>query len=202
MHMRNLFILFFILIVSGCSKPGQTVIEGVIPGFQETEQYMYLVAAEQTNQRPKDSVRIADSTFTFRVPATGEVKLLWLKPTLRLRYQPMLVVLESGRVRVVVAEKSKVEGTRLNDALQAWKERKERNDAASAFIMQGLEKTSHEDSVRWLHQAKQLSKQFHTYNFEFLKQHAKDSLGHFLFRQIGFSLNQQQQNQLCVWMQP
>lgn len=201
MKIRSLFILFALLTMAGCSKPEQAVIEGVIPGFREAGQYMYLVAAEQTNQRPKDSVLIADSTFTFRVPATGEVKLLWLKPIMRLRYQPMLVVLEAGRVRITIAEKSKVEGTPLNDALQAWKERKEQHDAASAFIMQGLEKTSCEDSARWLNQANQLSAQFGNANFEFLKQHAKDSLGHFLFRQIGFTLSEQQQKQLRVWMQ-
>lgn len=103
-----------------CSSPNEYSITGTVPkGLYEGE-WIYSTPAEGNFIGRIDSCRIKDSKFHF----TGnkeEVRIIRLKPILRLVAQEMLVVTEPGTIHVAVNTSSKVWGTPQNDTLMQWK---------------------------------------------------------------------------------
>ena len=99
--------------------------------------------------------------------------------------QELLVVTESGNIKVVLNSPSSVHGTPQNDALQLWKEEKEKNMAAYNFIRNGLQTVSGKDSLRWIAQKDTLQERERIYNERFLKEQGNNTVGTFIRKMVG-----------------
>jgi hypothetical protein len=107
------------------------------------------------------------------------------RPILRLTLQELLIVTEPGITKVVLNSVSSAHGTPQNDALQLWKEEKEKNMAAYNFIRNGLQTVSGKDSLRWIAQKDTLQKRERIYNERFLKEQGNNTVGTFIKTMVG-----------------
>ena len=120
------FILLPLLFLCSC-RPGTEnnyTINGYLPSTELDGEYIYLVPFENASPETVDSALIADGQFRFS--GNGEeIKILRMRPVLRLKSQEILLVTEPGVINVNIDSISWAGGTPQNDVLQLWKEETE-----------------------------------------------------------------------------
>lgn len=103
---------------------------------------------------------------------------------------------EPGTIHVKADSLGSVTGTPQNDALQKWKEGREKKQTAYRFIRQGLRTAAGEDSLHLVQMRDTLRKQEQEMNFLFLKEQGNNTLGTFMQKMLRGSLTEEQQKQL------
>ena len=144
--MKYLFIgVFTLLCLFACqSNDSKYIIEGTLPTAQQDGEWIYLAPMENASIENIDSTRIENARFTFQ--GTGEeMKVLRMRILLRLKFQELLVVTEPGVTSVRIDSISSASGTPQNDALQHWKDRKQKTDSESYALWTALKTCSPED---------------------------------------------------------
>lgn len=91
-------------------------------------EWIYLVPMENAPGRV-DSVKITNASFSFSGQGE-EMRVLRLRHLLRIYIQELLVVTEPGTIHVKADSVGSVTGTPQNDALQKWKEGREKMQEA------------------------------------------------------------------------
>lgn len=195
MKTRFLFLYLIYLLLIGCGNPDQSfIIQGTLPSARYDGEWIYLVPMENPQGRV-DSVKIADATFSFK--GTGEeMRVLRLRHILRLRIQELLVVTEPGTILVKADSIGSVTGTPQNEALQSWKEDREKKQTAYQFIRKGLRTAVGTDSLRLVQQGDTLRIQEQERNLLFLQQQGNNTLGKFMQKMLRNSLTEDQQKKL------
>ena len=122
-----------LLTVAACSKKeqpaGRCHIVGVAPNPTLEGKRIFLVPfSGPATAETVDSIEIHDGKFEFDTDTLMMAKIL-IDYHYRLGFQPLLVVVEPGEVKVVVDSISSASGTPQNDSLQVWKETTERHNA-------------------------------------------------------------------------
>lgn len=122
-----------LLTVAACSKKeqpaGRCHIVGVAPNPTLEGKRIFLVPfSGPATAETVDSIEIHDGKFEFDTDTLMMAKIL-IDYHYRLGFQPLLVVVEPGEVKVVVDSISSASGTPQNDSLQVWKEATERHNA-------------------------------------------------------------------------
>lgn len=195
--MKTHFLFFCIgyLFLASCGNSRQNyVIEGTLPSVKYDGEWIYLVPMENAPGRV-DSVKIANASFSFSGQGE-EMRVLRLRHLLRIYIQELLVVTESGTIYVKADSLGSVTGTLQNDALQKWKEGREKKQAAYRFIRQGLRTAVGEDSLHLVQMRDTLRKQEQEMNLLFLKEQGNNTLGTFMQKMLRGSLTEEQQKQL------
>ena len=195
--MKTHFLFFCIgyLFWVSCGNSGQNyVIEGTLPSTKYDGEWIYLVPMENASGRV-DSVKIANASFSFSGEGE-EMRVLRLRHLLRIYIQELLVVTEPGTIHVKADSLGSVTGTPQNDALQKWKEGREKKQTAYRFIRQGLRTAAGEDSLHLVQMRDTLRKQEQEMNFLFLKEQGNNTLGTFMKKMLRGSLTEEQQKQL------
>lgn len=195
MKTHLLFLCIGCLLWAGCGDSRQKYrIEGTLPSVQYDGEWIYLVPMENAPGRV-DSVKIANASFAF-FGQGEEMKILRMRPPLRLKIQELLVVTEPGVIRVKADSIGTVTGTSQNDALQRWKEDKEKKQAAYWFIRTGLKNAMGEDSLGLVQMRDTLRMQEQERNFLFLKEQGTNTLGKFMQNILRASLTEEQKRRL------
>ncbi|MEL5892431.1 DUF4369 domain-containing protein [Bacteroides sp. GD17] len=195
MKTRILFLGIISCLLASCGNSGQHfVIEGTLPSAKYDGEWIYLVPMENAPGRV-DSVKISNAAFSFSGQGE-EMRVLRLRPILRLRIQELLVVTEPGTIHAKADSIGSVTGTPQNDALQVWKEGREKKQTAYRFIHKGLRKAVGEDSLRLVQMRDTLRMQEQEMNFLFLKEQGNNTLGKFMQKMLRSSLTEEQQKQL------
>ena len=146
--MKTRILLFCIscLLWASCGNSGQNyVIEGTLPSVKYDGEWIYLVPMENAPGRV-DSVKITNASFSFSGQGE-EMRVLRLRHLLRIYIQELLVVTEPGTIHVKADSVGSVTGTPQNDALQKWKEGREKMQEAYHFIRTGLRNATGKDSL-------------------------------------------------------
>jgi hypothetical protein len=122
-----------LLTVAACGKKeqpaGRCHIVGVAPNPTLEGKRIFLVPfSGPATAETVDSIEIHDGKFEFDTDTLMMAKIL-IDYHYRLGFQPLLVVVEPGEVKVVVDSISSASGTPQNDSLQVWKEATERHNA-------------------------------------------------------------------------
>lgn len=183
------------LLGTNCGGSGQDyLIEGTLPSVQYDGEWMYLVPMENAPGRV-DSVKISNASFSFSGQGE-EMRVLRMRPQLRLRIQELLVVTEPGAIRVTADSIGSVTGTPQNDALQAWKSGRESRQADYRRIRKELKTAAGEDSLRLTKEGDALKKQEQEVNFRFLKEQGNNTLGTFMQKMLRGSLTDEQKKEL------
>ena len=122
--------LFSLLLLASCTKKETFKVEGSVPDSTFNGSKIYLVALDGPISRNVDSTFIVDGTFHFEKEADSLcVKIIRVPARFPDIIQDLVVVLEPGNLKVSLSGNSHGEGTRLNNILQSWKEKKRSYDS-------------------------------------------------------------------------
>ena len=183
---KTLYIFLFLTCLISCKLEKKFKIEGAVPSTIYDGEWIYLVPAEGACSTNVDSVKIANASFTFS-GNKEQMAIIRTRAVLRLKLQELLIVTEPGTAKVVISSASSVHGTPQNDALQLWKEEREKSMAAYNFIRRGLQTVSGKDSLRWVAQKDAIIKRERIYNERFLKEQRDNTVGIFIRKMTGGS---------------
>lgn len=189
--MKTRILLFCIscLLWASCGNSGQNyVIEGTLPSVKYDGEWIYLVPMENAPGRV-DSVKITNASFSFSGQGE-EMRVLRLRHLLRIYIQELLVVTEPGTIHVKADSVGSVTGTPQNDALQKWKEGREKKQEAYHFIRTGLRNATGKDSLHLIRIRDSLRMQEQETNFLFLKEQGNNTLGTFMRKMVRGSLTE------------
>ena len=145
-------------------------------------EWIYLVPMENAPGRV-DSVKITNASFSFSGQGE-EMRVLRLRHLLRIYIQELLVVTEPGTIHVKADSVGSVTGTPQNDALQKWKEGREKKQEAYHFIRTGLRNATGKDSLHLIRIRDSLRMQEQETNFLFLKEQGNNTLGTFMRKMV------------------
>ena len=192
-----LFLLPFLLLCS--CRPGTEnnyTINGYLPSTELDGEYIYLVPFENASPETVDSALIADGQFRFS--GNGEeIKILRMRPVLRLKSQEILLVTEPGVINVNIDSISWAGGTPQNDVLQLWKEESEFVNQQSRKAYAGyINADNQEDMNHFKAVLDSLRTRKQNYNYEFLRKHGNTTVGRFVYKIAGASLTEEQKNSL------
>lgn len=127
---RIYLFLFSLLLLASCTKKEIFKVEGSVPDSTFNGSKIYMVALDGPISRNVDSTFIVDGTFHFEKEADSLcVKILRVPARFPDIIEDLVVVLEAGNLSVTLSQNSHGEGTRLNNILQSWKERKHSYDS-------------------------------------------------------------------------
>ena len=113
-----------------------------------------------------------------------------------LKFQELLVVTEPGVTSVRIDSISSASGTPQNDALQHWKDRKQKTNSESYALWTALKTCSPEDSTRIKQTWDSLRVETQAFNYAFMKEHINQTVGKFLYKMIKTSLTEEQRKEL------
>mgnify|MGYP000290813024 CR=1 FL=1 len=144
-----------------------------------------------------DLRRIENARFTFQ--GTGEESCK--SPSvcailLRLKFQELLVVTEPGVTSVRIDSISSASGTPQNDALQHWKDRKQKTEANPMPMDKRLTTCSPGDPSASSRTWDSLRVETQAFNYAFMKEHINQTVGKFLYKMIKTSLTEEQRKEL------
>lgn len=189
------FWLLCLFLLAGCKGHSRDyTIMGTLPSEQYDGEWMYLTPMENPRGRI-DSVKIANGSFTF-TGSGEEMRVLRLRPVLRLKIQELLVVTEPGQITVKADSIGSVTGTPQNDALQEWKEMREKKLASYSQLWRNLKGSAGADSLALAQQLKDLRNEERDYNFQFLCRLGHNTLGLFMQEMLRPTLTDEQKKQL------
>jgi len=122
--------LFSILLFTSCTKKEIFKVEGSVPDSTFNGSKIYFVALDGPISRNVDSTIIDKGKFHFEKKADSLcVKILRVPARFPVIIEDLVVVLEPGNLNVSLSGNSQGEGTRLNNILQSWKEKKHSYDS-------------------------------------------------------------------------
>lgn len=193
--MYKLFGFIVLLGLLGCQDNRLCVIGGTVSTDRYEGEFIYLVPVKDAKAERVDSCTIEQGAFRFEKPVDiDKLYILRTRPMLRLSLQELLVVVEPGQLTVRIDSVSSAGGTPLNDALQQWKEQKEKDDRASGVLHQMLRADG--DSIEILQRMNQLKAATTAYHFNFIKQNRGNVLGAFIYTLTAGSFTPEQQQEL------
>ena len=103
---------------------------------------------------------------------------------------------EPGVTSVRIDSISSASGTPQNDALQHWKDRKQKTDSESYALWTALKTCSPEDSIRIKQTWDSLRVETQAFNYAFMKEHINQTVGKFLYKMIKTSLTEELRKEL------
>jgi hypothetical protein len=151
--MKRIFIVYIVLfITTSCHHKETFTIEGMVTDETYKGSKIYLVALDGPVSKNVDSTVIVDRSFRSETEADSMcVKILRVPVRYPNLIEDFVVVTEPGKINVVMSAISNGMGTRLNNILQEWKEKKHNYDsiqwALYSRINSGTLKQKESDSL-------------------------------------------------------
>jgi hypothetical protein len=138
---RLLLVYLSILITASCTHKETFKVEGEVPDSTFEGSKVYLVALDGPISKDVDSTIVTNGSFNFEKKADSLcVKILRVPVRYPNYVEDLVVVLEPGNLKVVLSPNSHGEGTRLNNILQNWKEKKHAYDSLQFVIYSQMRK--------------------------------------------------------------
>lgn len=137
--MRNFFLLItaIFFLVTSCKETPVFRIDGKVPARIFAGSKVYLVALDAPITKNVDSTIVENETFSFEIDADSfAVKILRIPAKFPDIIEDLVVIPEPGTITVVLDSVSHGYGTRLNNILQNWKEKKHFHDSLQWDIVQ------------------------------------------------------------------
>lgn len=187
-------LLFIIALTSCTSSAKKYIIEGKVPSKYDGN-WIYLAPIDEKHSSKTDSFKINKGTFTFS-GTKEQMCAIRTKPIICFYLQELLVVTEPGHIKVSIDSISSANGTPQNNALQQWKEQREKFMKSSMFLIEGLRNVRGKDSMIWATTLDTLKIKYTRYNYNFLKQYKHSTLGLFIYKLTSESLTPQQHKDL------
>jgi len=194
--MRDSFFILLMFLVS-CQSGNKFSIAGYLADKSYDGETIYLVPLENAVKERVDSTFIKNGTFQFdgfaKLP---EMYVIRAKPVLRYNLEELLVVKEPGELTVTIDKKSSVSGTRLNDSLQYWKERKMRFDFVNAELVKQFQGADEASRSEIQLRADSLHVDAVNFHFNFVKNNKNNIVGQFVQKIMGSNFTEEQKQEL------
>lgn len=185
---RLIFISILAFLLVSCADQRTYEIRGTLPHEKYDGEYVFLLPLDGVMPRIIDSVQVENKIFFFTGKADStQVKIIRLRPQLRLEIQELLVVQEPGeKIWVRLDSLSSSGGTRQNENLQAWKETKMKADQ-TMYILQKMHAANMDDSTETviMDQWNKVQKEFSEYNRRFIEENKGTAVGRFVKQMSG-----------------
>jgi hypothetical protein len=185
---RLIIIPLLAFLLGSCADQRTYEIKGTLPNERYDGEYVFLLPLDGVMPRIIDSVQVKNKTFVFTGKAdSAQVKIIRLRPQLRLEIQELLVVQEPGeKIWVKLDSLSSSGGTRQNESLQAWKEVKMKADH-TMYILRNMHSANVDDSTGTviMEQWKKVQKEFSAYNRRFIEENEGTAVGRFVKQMTG-----------------
>ena len=195
--MKNILLISILFLFCNCNQQNHTYeIFGLLPSDIYNGELIYLVPFENASPEIVDSTRIINGKFNFK-GNDEKVRILRLRPQLRLAIQELIVITEPGTIYVHADSISSAYGTPQNEILQGWKNNVTQIQKESKLINQRLKKTNHKaDSLKLLSWKDSLIAKQQDYNYQILQQNDSNTVGKFIYRMTYHSLRKEQKKSL------
>ena len=186
---RHILSAIALLTLAGCG--GQTAlpryeVEVTAPQALEGE-WLYLASIDGSSQGI-DSARVADGKALFSGDEPEAMRVLRTRINLRLDYQELLLVTETGRTYVALDSLSYSRGTPQNEALNRWKLRREQSNQTLRTLHEQLVVQPNDTSLRNAYADEMTA--MHRYTLDFASRYRDFTVGQFLYQQIRSSLSE------------
>jgi hypothetical protein len=141
--MRRILVAGLILLVAAsCSHKETFRIDGTVADTTFNGSKVYLVALDGPISKNVDSTILVNGSFNFEKKADSlSVRILRIPARFPKVIEDLVVVLEPGSLNVRLSDNSYGTGTRLNNMLQSWKEKKHGCDLMQASIYSQIRET-------------------------------------------------------------
>ena len=196
---KELFCFLSFIILIGCTDTGKEryTIAGTVPKHGFENEWIYLVPLTGATKETVDSTQVKNGMFSFEgVVDTSDIRILRTRPILRFKLQELLVVVEQGKLNVLLDSVSCAQGTPQNDALQQWKEEKMKTDRELMSLSQQKKNAdpSVADSIGY--EQEQIKDRFNEYNFNFVKSYGFNTVGSFVYSTSRHTFSEEQKAEL------
>ena len=191
------FILMLFLILS-CTSKETFKVEGRIIDETLNGSKVYLVALDGPISRDVDSTIIVDGSFRFKKKADSLcVRILRVPVRFPNAIEDLVVVTESGNLNAVLSGNSHGEGTRLNNILQEWKDRKHAYDSTQFDLYSMKNKTENPLVVDSLMKVSEtINKSFMSETVNLMNDNLQNGIGLLLFKVYYHALPQELKNRI------
>ncbi len=182
---RILYILFISIILTGCSKQ-PFIVEGHIDSDHDFDYTQIYLLSQTTPVQLIDSAEIRNNSFSFNVPIDS-VRIGLIRsanPVNQYFLQPLMVVVESGKIQVILGKNSTGKGTPLNNTLQEWKSYKEDYNSRFREMYREYWKASSEEKDRIDSLKRQMGEEDAEYNLQLVQRNKENVLGRFIYQQM------------------
>ena len=182
MNSKLLIIPLLVFLLGSCTDHRTYEIEGTLPDEKYNGEYVFLVPLDGVMPRIIDSLQVSDQSFVFKGKTdSAQVKIIRMRPQLRLDIQELLVVVEPGNIRVRLDTVSSAGGTPQNEILQAWKEVKTEADQ-TLYLLRRMHQsvTDGENGARILEQWEQVQEKFREYSMKCIEENREAAVGRFI----------------------
>ncbi|MCD7976005.1 MAG: hypothetical protein LUG51_02170 [Tannerellaceae bacterium] len=125
-----------------------------------------------------------------------EIKIIRVKHLLRQELQSLLIVIEKGQINILLASISSASGTKQNDLLQQWKEKREDINKRMGNLQNSMQGRELREQKIIKQNMQLMQAEYRDYNFEFIKKYRNTIVGQFVYENMKNSLSPEQQKEL------
>lgn len=184
--MNKIFPVFIgLLSIASCTRPEPFRIDGTVPGTTFEGSKIYLVALDGPVSKNVDSSFIRNGKFLFEKKADSMgVKILRVPARFPDVVEDLVVITEPGNLEVVMSSNSHGHGTRLNNILQEWKNRKHINDSLQRdlYFRKNMEGVTQAVSDSLLRYSRELNTDFMGVVVKLMNENLDNGIGLLLFK--------------------
>lgn len=182
---RIALFVIFIYAIASCRHEDTIKIEGSVPDSTFNGSKVYLVALDGPVSKDVDSAIISEGSFSFEKTADSlRVKILRIPARYPDAVEDLVVVLEAGHLNAVLSGNSHGKGTRLNDKLQKWKDKKHTADSMQRDLYSRIKEPGADkktiDSL--MGASAQLSQNYRAYVSDLMNENNQNGIGLLLFK--------------------
>ncbi len=195
--MKIILLISILFLFCHCKPQNYTYeISGSLPSNIYDGELIYLVPFKNASPETVDSTRIKDGKFTFK-GNDEEVKILRMRPLLRLAIQELIVITEPGTTYIIADSTSAAYGTPQNEVLQNWKNNLIKTNSESAILHQRIKEASNtQDSLLLASFKDTLIIRQQDFNYQILMQNDSNTVGQFIHSMTYHSLREEQKKSL------
>lgn len=162
----------------GSTSKARYEIEVDTPQALEGE-WLYLAPLNGSSQQI-DSARVEAGKALFKGNEPEEMRILRTRIALRLRYQELPIVTETGHTYVTLDSLSYSQGTPQNEVLNQWKRLREQSNQTLRTLHEQLVVHPHDSTLRSAY-AKEMDV-LHRYTLDFAQRYRNHTVGQFFLQ--------------------
>jgi hypothetical protein len=184
--------------LTSCNRTETFKVEGKVTDETLNGSKIYIVALDGPVSRNVDSTFIMDGRFTFEKKADSLcVKILRVPVRYPNAIEDLVVVTESGNLNVVLSGNSHGEGTRLNNILQEWKDKKRAYDSTQ-FDLYSMKNRAENPVVAdsLIKVSERISKSFMSEMISLMNDNLQNGIGLLLFKVYYHALPRELKNRI------
>lgn len=178
---RHSIVAIALLTLASCdSSTSKARYEIEVATPQELEgEWLYLAPLDGTSQRI-DSACVEAGKALFKGNEPEEMRILRTRIALRLRYQELPLVTETGHTYVTLDSLSYSQGTPQNEVLSQWKRLREQSNQTLRTLHKQLAAHPNDSTLRKAY-ANEMDT-LHRYTLDFAQRHRNHTVGQFLLQ--------------------